>query len=89
MAPLSVAGFMEFHAVDTESDRLRTYCMVAGGAQIETLGRLTLHVGLWQQVGGLLARWARAIGVAFVRIPFVGSVDGGCWCRHEGRISAS
>ena len=28
MAPLSVDGLMEFHAVETESLRLRTYCIV-------------------------------------------------------------
>jgi hypothetical protein len=28
IAPLRVAGLMEFHAVDTESLRFLTYCMV-------------------------------------------------------------
>lgn len=27
MAPLRVAGLIEFHAVETESPKLRTYCM--------------------------------------------------------------
>lgn len=31
MAPLRVAGLIEFHAVDTESLKFRTYCMTGEG----------------------------------------------------------
>ena len=39
MAPLSVAGLIEFHVLDTDPPRLRTYCMSSSSHNDENVLR--------------------------------------------------
>lgn len=60
IAPLSVAGLMEFHVLDTEPPMLRTYCMSRSGRSYGHHGLRFSRGALtfWDDPAGVAEQWS-------------------------------